>query len=91
MVKGENVLPLKTLSPPSLGLLKFLAKLVVLGFCARSRSMILPGWIFLLVDSFLAVSAMRNRRADGDGGVLPVRILQECNGSLDERATMVMA
>ena len=44
MVNGENVLPLKTLSPPSLGLLKFLAKLVVLGFCARSRSMILPGW-----------------------------------------------
>ena len=70
MVNGENVLPLKTLSPPSLGLLKFLAKLVVFGFCALSRSMILPGWIFLLVDSLLAASVMRNRRADGDGGVL---------------------
>ena len=73
MVNGENVLPLKTLSPPSLGLLKFLAKLVVFGFCALSRSMILPGWIFRFVDSRLAASVMRNRRADGDdGGVLSV-------------------
>ena len=68
MVKGGKFLPLKTLRPPSLGLLKFRAKLVVLGFCARSRSMILPGWILRRVDSRLAASVMRNRRADGEDG-----------------------